>query len=55
MLSLASRKDVKLWDTTGELLETRDNAVFPARFYIDGSMVVTGGKNNTGYLWQIRR
>jgi WD40 repeat protein len=49
----ASKKDVKLWNLKGQLVKTLDNAVFPVKFNLDGTLLATGGKNDTGYVWQI--
>jgi WD40 repeat protein len=49
----ASNNFVKVWSAGGELLRTLENAVFPARFNPDGKLLATGGKNDTGYVWQI--
>ncbi len=51
----ASKKDVKIWDIKGKLLQSLDNAVFPARFSQHGGLLVTGGKNDTGYVWEIQQ
>lgn len=53
MLVTASSNQVKIWSDSGELLQTLENAVFPARFSADGRLLATGGKNDTGYVWQI--
>lgn len=50
----ASKKDVKIWDIKGKLLQNLENAVFPVRFSNDGQLLVTGGKKDTGYVWNIR-
>ena len=50
----ASKKDVKIWDINGKLLQNLENAVFPVRFSNDGQLLVTGGKKDTGYVWNIR-
>ncbi|MEO7672727.1 MAG: hypothetical protein ABIU09_01450, partial [Pyrinomonadaceae bacterium] len=51
----ASRKDVKFWDMKGKFLQSLENAVFPVRFSQDGNILVTGGKNDIGYVWNIRQ
>jgi len=53
MLVTASNGEVKIWSDTGEFMQTLENAVFPARFSADGKLLATGGKNDTGYVWQI--
>lgn len=51
----ASEDAVKIWNNQGELLQTLENAVFPARFSPDGTLLATGGKNHAGYVWQIEQ
>lgn len=53
MLVTASNEAVKIWSVEGKLLQTLDQAVFPTRFNADGKLLATGGKNDTGYVWQI--
>ena len=54
LLITASSDRVKIWNAKGELLQTLEDAVFPARFSRDGKLLATGGKNDVGYVWQIR-
>jgi len=49
----ASRKDVRIWDAKGRLLQSLKDAVFPVKFSSDGTFLATGGKNDTGFVWQI--
>lgn len=53
MLITASSETVRIWSDKGELLQTLDKAVFPTSFSSDGKFLATGGKNDTGYVWQI--
>jgi WD40 repeat protein len=55
LLVTSSNDAVKIWDTSGKLLQSLDNAVFPTSFSSDGKLLATGGKNNTGFVWQIDR
>lgn len=50
-----SRKDVRIWNLKGELIQSLENAVFPVKFNSDGTLLATGGKNDTGYVWQMAR
>ncbi len=50
-------KEVKLWSTTGQLLQTLRNSKMPMEFSEDGRYLATGGvlanvKTDTGYLWE---
>lgn len=49
-----SPQNVKIWSAKGEFVQTLENAVFPARFSSDGKLLATGGKNDVGFVWQIR-
>lgn len=53
MLVASSKNYVKIWNANGEFLQSLENAVFPARFSADSSLLATGGKNDVGYVWQI--
>lgn len=55
LLITSSNDAVKIWDTSGKLLQILENAVFPAKFSSDGNLLATGGKNDTGLVWQINR
>ena len=52
-LAAPSPQNVKIWNVNGELVQSLENAVFPARFSSDGKLLATGGKNDVGYVWQI--
>ena len=55
LLAVSSEDYVKIFNDKGELLQTLENAVFPARFSSDGKILATGGKNDVGYVWQINQ
>lgn len=52
-LVVPTSQNVKIWNAKGELIQSLENAVFPARFSSDGKFLATGGKNDVGYVWQI--
>jgi WD40 repeat protein len=51
----ASRKYVKIYDLAGKELQTLENAVYPVRFNRDGSLLTTGGMNDTGMVWTLAK
>ncbi|HLA95129.1 MAG TPA: hypothetical protein VK612_05360 [Pyrinomonadaceae bacterium] len=51
------KKEVKIWNTKGEYLQTLSSSTLPMRFSDDGKYLATGGvlpntKLDTGYLWE---
>ncbi len=54
MLVTPSSDFVRVWSAGGKPLQTLENAVFPARFNSGGTLLATGGKNDVGYVWQIK-
>jgi WD40 repeat protein len=55
LLVTSSSDSVKLWDTSGKLMQNLENAVYPARFNSQGNLLATGGMKDTGFVWQIGR
>lgn len=54
VLLTTTDKGVGLWDvSTGELLLGLEKSRFPVRFSADGRLLVTGGTNNTAFLYEI--
>lgn len=54
-LAISSIEYVKLFDARGEFLQSLDNAAFPAHFSHDSQLLLTGGKNDDGFVWQFER
>lgn len=52
-LAIASAESVKLFDKRGKLLQTLEKAVYPAHFSHDGKLLLTGGRSDDGFVWQI--
>ena len=52
-LAISSVEYVKIFNDKGELLQKLDQAVFPAQFSHDGKLLLTGGNNDDGFVWQI--
>ncbi|MEK7723122.1 MAG: WD40 repeat domain-containing protein [Acidobacteriota bacterium] len=50
----ASKKDVRIWNMKGELIQELENSQSPARFSDDGKYIVTGSNKDTGLLWEIK-
>lgn len=53
LLAISSVEYVKIFNDQGELLQKLDQAVFPARFSHDGKLLITGGNNDDGFVWQV--
>lgn len=51
----ASKKDVRIWNMKGELIQKLENSQSPARFSDDGKYIVTGSNKDTGHLWEIKQ
>ncbi|MGH9928912.1 MAG: WD40 repeat domain-containing protein [Pyrinomonadaceae bacterium] len=55
ILVTTNDRAVTLWDAqTGELLATLGEARYPVAFSPDGHTVVTGARNDTAILWELR-
>ena len=55
ILATTSDKGVNLWDAeTGELLATLGEARYPVAFSRDGRTMVTGARNDTALLWELK-
>lgn len=52
-LAISSVEYVKIFNARGVFLQALDNAVFPAHFSHDAKLLLTGGKNDDGFVWQI--
>ncbi len=52
-LAISSIEYVQIFNERGEFLQSLENAVFPARFSHDGKLLLTGGQNDDGFIWQI--
>ena len=52
-LAISSVEYVKIFNEKGELLQKLDQAVFPAQFSHDSKLLLTGGNNDDGFVWQI--
>lgn len=55
LLAISSVEYVKIFNARGELLQSLENAVFPAHFSHDSQLLLTGGKNDDGFIWQIEQ
>lgn len=55
LLAISSVEYVKIFNREGKLLQSLDNAVFPAHFSHDSQLLLTGGKNDDGFVWQIEQ
>ncbi len=54
MLVTTNDQGVALWDAaSGELLANLSEARYPVAFSSDGRTLVSGGRNNTAFLWEI--
>lgn len=53
LLAISSVEYVKIFNEKGELLQKLEQAVFPAQFSHAGKLLLTGGKNDDGFVWQI--
>jgi WD40 repeat protein len=53
LLAISSIEYVKIFNNRGEFLQSLENAVYPARFSHNGKLLLTGGKNDDGFIWQI--
>ena len=55
LIATTNDKGVNLWDAeTGELLSTLGEARYPVAFSKDGRTMVTGARNDTALLWEIK-
>jgi WD40 repeat protein len=55
LIATTNDKGVNLWDAeTGELLSTLGEARYPVAFSRDGRTMVTGARNDTALLWEIK-
>ncbi len=55
ILATTNDKGVNLWDAeTGELLATLGEARYPVAFSQDGRTMVTGARNDTALLWELK-
>jgi WD40 repeat protein len=55
ILATTNDKGVNLWDAeNGELLATLSEARYPVAFSPDGRTMVTGARNDTALLWEIK-
>lgn len=54
-LAVSSVEYVKIFNREGKLLQSLENAVFPAHFSHDAKLLLTGGRNDDGFVWQIEQ
>jgi WD40 repeat protein len=55
LIATTNDKGVNLWDAeTGELLATLGEARYPVAFSKDGRTMVTGARNDTALLWELK-
>jgi WD40 repeat protein len=55
LIATTNDKGVNLWDAeTGELLASLGEARYPVAFSKDGRTMVTGARNDTALLWEIK-
>ena len=55
LIATTNDKGINLWDAeTGELLSTLGDARYPVAFSQDGRTMVTGARNDTALLWEVK-